>query len=316
MRPREVEVLLLANKLDFPTDRVCDQLRQLGTEFLRCNFDDMDKFRFVLEPVSARLECKFEDTIWFVGDSLKSVWWRQPTFYRGTKIYNPTPTEQLYRSQWAAFMRSLIVFENAQWFNHPATTYQAEVKAYQLQQAHVCGFSVPKTLITNDDKAKVPTTIGNPFALKSIDTILLRESESQHFGYTSITDWTECLDGSFNQVPATCQQFLNPKIDLRVTVLDDKLWCDEIVIDAAGIQGDWRLKKKDDLEYKDFSLPADIAQNCLNLVKSLGLQYGAIDLALSDGIFWFIEINPTGEWGWLDRPGRGISQSIAKKLSQ
>lgn len=109
---------------------------------------------------------------------------------------------------------------------------------------------------------------------------------------------------------------MNPKIDLRVTVLDDKLWCDEIVIDAAGIQGDWRLKKKDDLEYKDFSLPADIAQNCLKLVKSLGLQYGAIDLALSDGIFWFIEINPTGEWGWLDRPGRGISYSIAKKLSQ
>lgn len=50
-------------------------------------------------------------------------------------------------------------------------------------------------------------------------------------------------------------------------------------------------------------------------MEQFGLEYAAIDLALSNDQYWFIEINPTGEWGWLDRGGRGISNAIAEALA-
>jgi glutathione synthase/RimK-type ligase-like ATP-grasp enzyme len=34
-------------------------------------------------------------------------------------------------------------------------------------------------------------------------------------------------------------------------------------------------------------------------MRFLGLEFGGIDFALVDGTFYFIEVNPTGEWGWL-----------------
>ena len=40
-----------------------------------------------------------------------------------------------------------------------------------------------------------------------------------------------------------------------------------------------------------------------------------IDLAVVDGRTWFIEINPTGEWGWLDTEARPIAAAIAEMLS-
>jgi glutathione synthase/RimK-type ligase-like ATP-grasp enzyme len=46
----------------------------------------------------------------------------------------------------------------------------------------------------------------------------------------------------------------------------------------------------------------------------LGLTYAAIDLALSNGEYWFIEVNPTGEWGWLDGAERPIAAAIAEEL--
>lgn len=37
------------------------------------------------------------------------------------------------------------------------------------------------------------------------------------------------------------------------------------------------------------------------LVQKLGLLYGAIDLALlEDDSYVFFEINPNGQWGWLE----------------
>ena len=35
------------------------------------------------------------------------------------------------------------------------------------------------------------------------------------------------------------------------------------------------------------------------IMKKLSLSFGGIDLALVGDTYYFIEVNPTGEWGWL-----------------
>ena len=62
------------------------------------------------------------------------------------------------------------------------------------------------------------------------------------------------------------------------------------------------------------SYPRYIAQ-VLATVPNAGLVFGAIDLALQDGKYYFLEINPTGEWGWLvDQAGLPIDEAIAEAL--
>ena len=55
---------------------------------------------------------------------------------------------------------------------------------------------------------------------------------------------------------------------------------------------------------------------CHVLVDRLGLRYGAIDLVhTTDGRYCFLEINPNGEWLWLqDALGWPIAHRIAAEL--
>ena len=52
-----------------------------------------------------------------------------------------------------------------------------------------------------------------------------------------------------------------------------------------------------------------------NSIKALGLEFGAIDLALQDDVYYFLEINPTGEWGWLMGAELPIAEALARVLS-
>jgi glutathione synthase/RimK-type ligase-like ATP-grasp enzyme len=64
-------------------------------------------------------------------------------------------------------------------------------------------------------------------------------------------------------------------------------------------------------------LPVDIEDQCRRYVAACGLLFGAIDLVLSHGAFYFLEINPNGEWGWLQRPhGFPIAAAMCDVLAE
>jgi glutathione synthase/RimK-type ligase-like ATP-grasp enzyme len=224
--------------------------------------------------------------------------------------------EQLDRSQWSAFLRGLAVFDRAMWVNHPQASYMAESKPYQLRIAHKLGFHIPGTLITNDAAALSTSTIGDPFILKSIDTILLRDGDDEIFAYSSVVTKQECLDAEFSSIPSISQCLLQPKVDLRVTVIGETVHAIEITDKGQNIHGDWRLLQRDRLWYQDTEISNEETRLCVELVRTLGLRFGAIDMARTSAGNYFIEINPTGEWGWLDRPSRPISGDIASLLAQ
>jgi glutathione synthase/RimK-type ligase-like ATP-grasp enzyme len=109
---------------------------------------------------------------------------------------------------------------------------------------------------------------------------------------------------------------LCPKIDLRVTVIGESVYAVQITDSGRGIDGDWRLLGKEHLKYDDYMLPADERQRCIALVANLDLKFADIDLALTQDGIHFIEINPTGEWSWLDCASRPIAADIALMLSE
>jgi len=313
----KVEVLVLSSQYDFSSDFICDRLRENKVPFLRINRDHLgnSNWHLTLDPVAAVLRVTGFHEEWVVnGDSLKSVWFRQPVFLRNT-THSTSPQDQLVRSQWMGFLRGLSVFEDALWANHPKATYLAESKPYQLRIASKLGFNIPATTITNDRASLLYDAIfPDKLILKAVDTVLLREDQDTLFPYSSITHLSEWTDIDFFSAPVICQQLLNPKIDLRVTVIGEIIYCVRIVEDNKGIEGDWRLRPKDKLVFEPHALSSQDAKKCLSLCRTLGLSFAAIDLAETKDGLYFIEVNPTGEWGWLNGPNCQIEHAICDFL--
>lgn len=306
-------VLILSSMYDFSTDLVVQRLENNGDNFIRLNKEQLSDYEIFLDPINTILRVKGE-YVDVETSNVKSVWFRQPVFLRNTPGRSIDINEQLSLSQWNAFLRGLMVFDKAYWMNWPQATYAAESKPYQLMIAKKIGFSVPQTIISNSlGFEKLPST---KFIIKSMDTVLLKENDDCYFTYTSKANPADFTLDKTKQAPITFQEYIEDKLDIRVTIVGSKVYAVAIKSNGNAISDDWRTLKKEDLEYVDIELPVRVKKLCIEYVKLLGLNYGAIDFIKTKDEYIFIEINPTGEWGWLSNDKREIDYDIAKKLSE
>ena len=308
-------VLVLASRLDFSTDLVTIRLQDAGVPYVRLNREDLAEHRLTLDPLGPELAIDGPSGRHGIGADLRSVWFRQPVFLRNTPGAPLTPEEQLERSQWMGFLRGLCVFSNAVWMNSPIATYIAESKPYQLAAAAQCGFKVPTTLATNDAE-RLRRTFPDGIAVKSLDTVLLRDGDDCLFTYTILNPEIELDDSTVKDVPVLAQRALESKCDLRVTVVGETVFSVRVLAGGQAIRGDWRTTPKQDLEFRDCELGPEIAERCRRLTRRLGLSFAAIDLIENEEDTYFIKVNPTGEWGWLSNEERPIDVTIATWLGQ
>lgn len=311
MRPT---VLILSSLYDFSTDLIALRLREMQIPFLRLNREQISEYRICMDPIGQSLTVRGFDLNMVIGPDLRSIFFRQPVFLRNTPGTALTPEQQLERSQWAAFLRSLSIFDGVSWMNFPQATYLAECKPYQLLVAHRCGLRVPRSIVGNDAQA-IASAFRMGMVIKSLDTVLLREDNDCLFTYTTITDSNDLTDETVRQVPMLAQELLSHKTDIRVTVAGDRLFTVKILCDGKGVDGDWRIIPKQRLSYETIELPPEISRACYAITRQLELQFAAIDLVETPAGFVFIEVNPTGEWGWISGPSRQIDMAIANWLS-
>jgi len=308
-------ILILSNKYDITTDYVCVELERRGRNYLRLNRDEFNRYRVLVNPLSRELSWSCgEETVTLDPTSLQAVYYRAPTFLRDNYQPDLSAEEQLYRSQWSAFVRDLDIFSEAIWMNNPVATYKAENKMLQLHQANEVGLLCPLTFISNYfPEDRLPSGLSD-IIIKSLDTGLLRMQSQEAFVYTNIVSLEEARKANYMGAPVILQEHVTSKVDIRVTVVHNSVFAARILSSGEGIVGDWR-KAKDYVQYQHFELPEDIASKCVLLVKKLGLSFGAIDLVETNNGFIFIEVNPTGEWAWLvDSAGQEIHKSICDYL--
>lgn len=292
----DVNYLVVSSSIDYSSDLICYEFEHQGKNYLRINRDHFAEYEILYSLKTNCLNIEMDDSTYKItSDTLKSVYFRAPVFLRTGKAYSLQ--EQLYRSQWSAFIRNLIIFDKTKWVNHPVAIYQAENKLFQLKCAERLGFAVPVTFTGNS----LPDCIkknGN-YIVKSLDTALFYDNGQEMFTYSTVVTGCELLNAEIKSAPVIIQEFLGNKTDIRITVVGNELFAVSITKNGRKIEGDWRQSDKDDLTYDCIELPPNMHQKILDLMSFLGLGYGAIDFALVDGRYFFLEVNPTGEWGWL-----------------
>lgn len=308
----DIKYLLLSDSFDFTTDYIAIELEKRGREYVRIDRNLLSSNGFFWDLKKNLIQIKKGGiTFKFHIDQIKGVYYRAPTYLRETFNRSNSPEEQLKTSQWMSLFRNLMCIDGAIWINNPTSTFHAENKLIQLKIAGQIGFEIPETYILNN-VSELPKD--NGYIIKSLDTAVFSFGTQEGFVYTNNTSYSELSVSNLSIAPVVVQKNLSPKIDLRVTVIGQDIYAVKILIKGEGIQGDWR-KLKDKVSFVPMQLPVNVMEKCVKLVKGLDLLYGAIDLVLYDNEYFFIEINPTGEWAWLvDSANQKIYKSICNYL--
>jgi glutathione synthase/RimK-type ligase-like ATP-grasp enzyme len=328
------QIVIVTQTYDPHADDVILALERKGHEPVRLNTDEI--------PQNVRISMAWDDDRPFdatvdvlssgrtmTAATVRSVWWRRPAFFGlppdlSAQEYEFATQEidHALRSMWASM--------DCYWISEPERIRQASWKGEQLLRAHRLGFDVPRTLVTTDpeeareffyhcSKRMIFKVMTDPSL--GAASLIRRDPEMQVDPYaTGTTLVTEDdLDLLDSVRTATClfQEYVQKRVELRVTVIGDQLFAAEIHSqDDERTSVDWRNYDAD-IAYRAASLPPQVAERCLALVRSYGLNFSAIDMiATPDDRFVFVENNPNGQFIFVEHkiPELAMTDALAACL--
>lgn len=308
-------ILLVTNKRDITTDFIVLELQKRAIPHVRLNSEDMSQAAVLFRP-QAGWNLRTADRVIDLN-AVTAAYYRRP----GTPAFNNVPdlsTQDYLADEWAAVLRSLWNALDGRWLNSPFAILRAEDKPRQLREAHRLGFKIPDTLIGNDFEATSAFLAPGNAIGKPLRRALLERGETGEVLFTSRLPALGAGDrAAVELAPVIYQREVEKARDIRATVIGERVFaaaiasqeCEETVVD-------WRRGSRVDLDHEAIELPKELAGLCVALTKSLDLRYGAVDLILDrDGAYWFLEINPNGQWAWIERrTGLPLAASLVDEL--
>lgn len=235
------------------------------------------------------------------------------------------PTHRAYAElQSRSLLDGLWELLDCRWLPaRPAIDKRANTKLVNLAHAARLGFALSETLMTNHPPAFLDfyhacggDLIAKQFAYRDL------KRDGQPYSYQVYTNQVRRRDlanlQSIRYAPAIFQRYVNKRVELRVTVVGDRVFAAAIDSQSSrSTQHDCRRYDDPSVAYDVHQLPADVAERCVRLVRSLELSYGAIDLILTpDGEYIFLELNANGQWAGIEeRTGLPIADAIIDWLT-
>lgn len=280
-------------------------LRNKGIGYSRINTEDIIKYKISVNLPNFSFKISGNDTSVDLAEKLYGIWMRRPLPPDYSEYIGETPVEPLQKyinNQWASLIEGLRILNNVLWINPQSSNRASENKILQLKTAIQLGLKIPKTCISSNKKdvLNFSDSCENGVIVKSLNHSLLEFPDKDFFIFTNnFNPGDKIPDYEFEISPSIFQEKLHPKKEYRVTIIGDACLTARIEYnDTSAI--DWRTIRSG-IGYSECKLPKDIEEKCIHLVKSLGLIFGAIDIIEFKNQYYFLEINPNGEWGWLQK---------------
>ncbi|MBK6013592.1 ATP-grasp ribosomal peptide maturase [Streptomyces sp. MBT53] len=309
-------VLVATEPLDLTADMVIAELNRKGVEVVRFNPADIGadltvsaRFGCLPAPVAGQLRTLSRTA---ALEHARAVYWRRPGWPTFDHLEAADARYALAQVRYG-LGGILYALDGPLWVNHPHRDAAADYKPAQLAVAQRLGLSVPPTLVTNDpDTARQFIAAHGPVVAKT-----LRWTPYERDG-VPMTSWaepvvTDEIDDTLRAAPHLFQVRVEKVADLRVLVVGRRVF--GVRIDSSLL--DWRTDY-DALSYAVVGLPDRLVKALHAVLDHFGLASGSFDIALDgDGAFHWLELNPNGQWGWLEeKTGLGMAAAFADLLIQ
>jgi hypothetical protein len=284
---------------------------RLGSErVFRFNLDLWKDYAIAIGPARFSITNPSGRTV-ELADIAKFLW-RKP--YTNQQLYpdRSFPREQRYEEDELAYaMREAW---NRMYFEGRAVLIDpmSDELAGKLVQARIAAayFPIPAWRFV----------AGTPPASDAGRTSVVKSLTSQRVGAKSVLYTTRVQEDQLNPAsPWMIQDLVEADQDVTVVFIRDAVFAFELdrwTLPERVI--DWRQARTRNpaQAWRPHRLPPATASSIRQFMEAMALHYGRLDFLLSGETYHFLEVNPNGEWGWLDPNGEaGILDRLVQELS-
>ncbi|MCB9742713.1 MAG: hypothetical protein H6741_20600 [Alphaproteobacteria bacterium] len=240
-------------------------------------------------------------------DALHAVWWRRMrTGLNMPKEGVPPHVRRAARLESEVTLEGLIASLPIQHVDDPFLVHRAERKAWQFAQATAVGLHIPETWLGNAGPSALRFA-GRQDRLitKGMSLVLI---PGPHGNLETMPtsavgpEELETLPGDLAWSTACLQARVDKTMEVRAVVVGDRVLAagvDSQQLEVSEVdwrEGDFALMP----QFRRVDLPDALAAKLVALNRRMGLRYGGADLIRTpEGEWIFLEINPGGEWGWV-----------------
>ena len=316
-------ILILSETYDNITDEVCRWLNFYNAKYIRINEC------FVNYSFSLALSNEKITPILYIRDkeipfsSIFVSWFRRGYFNFINNLESQENNIFKYVSNvkyrdFKCFSEYLYYYlkHNTKCFGYPQK-YNIN-KLEVLDNAVKEGFRIPNSIIVQNYKELENLYIANDG--KVITKAITDWSSSSYLDAYSYSNTTKEID--LDDIPKTFfyslfQQQIPKSFEVRTFVWDNKIYSAAIYVTPDNVQAriDFR-NSYDTIKIVPYKLPENINNRLLSLMNNFGLESGSADFIVDDDMnYWFLEINPVGQFDFVDKYcNYGLAHIIAKKL--
>lgn len=310
-------VLVLADDLDISADMMIMEMDRRGVPVVRLNTEWF--------PQRLTLDAKFTSGRWEGSLStperyveltdIQSIWRRSPTTFRFPQEMT-APERQHAHTEAKLGLGGILMSLPVRWVNPPHYAATAGYKPIQLCAAAAAGLAVPPTLITNNARAVRQFARNRETVTKMLGAPSIHEAGGRRVAYTERLN--PQLIADLNGIEHTANQFqqwVDKNYEVRVIVVADKIFPVAIHAHSAAAGVDWRTDYAS-LSYMEAEPPEAVEIGIQKVMHSLNLYYGAFDFIIDENDrWWFLEVNPGGQYGWLEeQAGIPVTSALADLL--
>jgi ATP-GRASP peptide maturase of grasp-with-spasm system len=337
------EHLIITEDGDYSSNEVCSWFYKHGVPFKRLNLDshkEIDRnsdlysyyFNFDNTEISIPYEIKVSDENF--EKKYSSIWYRRPSFNLENMVMNQTESgiskfllsqirlnqklelKELYEYIFNFSLKGSLILGN----RLKTRVNKLEI----LSLASELGICIPRTKVVSlkSQLLEFQKEVNNTLITKSIyEPILASDDSGQRFtSYTNaLTD--SVLDKIPNRFsPSLVQEKIEKDCEIRTFVLDEKFY--SMAIFSQNNEKTAVDFRRYDLEKPNrtipFILPEKLTIKIKELLKIIGLNTCSIDIIKGkNGKYYFLEINPVGQFGMVSRPcNYNIEYRIFKHLTK
>ncbi|MGE8554385.1 MAG: grasp-with-spasm system ATP-grasp peptide maturase [Chryseobacterium jejuense] len=279
-------ILILSRNRETTTNEVIKWLLAMGKKFIRVHEDEF----FEIKTKDGKIYIQSSRNIFFIDD-ITSVWYRRGGLKFKRLKYNNSSINS-YMNEHQHWLEDYVIkkLESKKCINKQSNSNVNKLQVLELAQE--VGLDVPSYFLSeNTDQVTIGKTI-----TKSITGIAGVESyeNSELLMYTSIVEERE--ENPF--FISFFQEKIEKDFEIRSFYLNGRIWS------IAIISQNDEQTKLDFRKYNDkkpnrnlpYNLPSNIEKKIHHLMQSLDLNCGSLDLLKSGDKYYFLEVNPIGQF--------------------
>ncbi|CAJ1203027.1 hypothetical protein CPR19092_LGOLGGFK_02527 [Companilactobacillus paralimentarius] len=299
--------LVIFTRIDDPEiDYLGPYLLEKGIDYLRINAEQIFDFDFSLS-IDKELKgyIKRRNETWNISD-IDGIWFRHFTLDCVSWPFEDDLSRKYAVEQWNYFLSTISNLENINYISKYNSTLTI-TKSIQLYQACKSGFEIPNTIVTNSLNSINNKFQGNFFA-KAVKhhNIETKPNFLDHV-YGRELSKHQLEKETVNVAPTIIQNIVSNGTEIRVNVFGKYIESAEYKnVESA----DWHDQGLYGFDIVPVEIPTYVKERIMKLMKILELKVGTVDLVKLKDSWIFYEINPNGDWKWLEQQSK---QKISDK---